>query len=284
MKKLTLSAILCTLLLVSCGTEQEKALKSIGNNPSLEELRSFAATYPEMEEKVKEAYDNLLAVAVEDSTLFSAIDASKAVLERYSLSEEYLGKFPNGNHYSEVVLIHEQVAEKAETISEVATKLSEGLSKYHFLVDADMGNYDWSSVQDEKYTSVVISDPLSTGEGTFDIKFPIKFKQSSAILDLYARVHIKGTYLINDEGLILVNYAYTVFNCYQYINYFQFPTEPEEAMNEDHTSRALRTESNKKARIEFNYFTSDPLDRYRMRAESFSDESYIQSFRLVPCF
>ena len=209
---------LIVFLTISCKSEQEKALDSLKDSITLSALREFETTYPEMEPSVKNSFDELLVHAIEDSTLFSTIEKTESITDRFALEEEYLQSFNNGEHYDDVLKKHEANKEKVERIQKRIDVITEGLSKYKFRVSGSSSftvgtlngrtrSMSYDALNNLTYNKVTFSAPDSNRKGTFSLKYLV-YRSGNG----YVKITAEGNYIIDNDGNISATYNSKIYD------------------------------------------------------------------------
>lgn len=209
MKKIIYFSLIVIAFLASCNSKEKEdkvyARVSVSNDPT--EMRAYLDQYfeeapPEHLVKIRKN----LRVWVEDSTAFANINSTKDLATKISLETDYISKFKDGNHKTEIndMLVKDQKALEVQRVQE------EKLARYNDfkenVVDYIFAYNNWDG---EIFNGYIFGAPDNNGNGkgvflndireTID-KFTYKLADNG---DLQVKYKSGGTVSINfmNDGL-----------------------------------------------------------------------------------
>lgn len=165
MKKIINFSLIAITFLASCNSKEKEdkvyARVSVSNDPT--EMRAYLDQYfedapPEHLVRIRKN----LRVWVEDSTAFANINNTKDLATKVSLESDYIAKFKDGNHKTEIndMLVKDQKALEAQRVQK------EKLARYN---DFKANVVDYIFAKDETYEDYfigwVFGTPDSNGNG-----------------------------------------------------------------------------------------------------------------------
>lgn len=164
MKKIIYFSLIAITFLASCNSKEQEdkvyARVSVSNDPT--EMRAYLDQYfedapPEHLVRIRKN----LRVWVEDSTAFANINSTKDLATKVSLESDYIAKFKDGNHKTEIndMLVKDKKALEAQRVQE------EKLAKYNEFKENVIDYIFGDGSMDGGFIGWVFGAPDNNGNG-----------------------------------------------------------------------------------------------------------------------
>lgn len=180
--------ILGLCLIVSCKSEQEKALDAAIGSNDLNALRECLSTYGEtFDEALQAKYDAAYETLIKDSTLFACIESAGSVLGKYTAAQNYIKELPTGIHVEEANAVIAENKEKAEEAEKQLATMRKAFEMYKF------GLFSFTG-------------PDDNGKGEITGKYSQSYQRRHSYYvigyDYDVTTNIHGTYWVDDDFLM----------------------------------------------------------------------------------
>lgn len=196
MKKILFVGLI-VFMVISCKSEQEKALDSALAKNDLTALRECYLIYgASFDEGLQAKYTAALECLIKDSTLFASVESAESVLTKYNAAQNYIKECPNGVHIEDVNTIINENKEKAEEIDRKLTEIKKAFAQYRFksIFSSDGDKYEFL-------------EPDESANGILKIQaasIPVKVTYWSGYRLGRVTRACEGTYFINDDLQVVI--------------------------------------------------------------------------------